>query len=161
MASKIFNIIIIAAALFSFMQFSCSVQGEEETIVPFEVIHGGAYSSIADKRQVVVTNQEEYMKLMDELYSYLDQVPKVPEVDFTKNSVVAVFMGEKPNGGYTINFDKVIKRKDDLTVSFYETTPGPKCMVTDAITRPYEIAKIPKIDRKVKFKTKTRVNECQ
>jgi hypothetical protein len=88
-------------------------------------------------------------------------MPKIPEVDFTKNCVIAVFMGDKNTGGYAINFDKVIKRTDALTVSVFETSPGVKCIVTQAITRPYEIAKIPKLDMSVKFKAKLRVSECQ
>jgi len=147
--------------LFSSLALSCSNQGEEEIIIPFEVIHGGSYSAIGDKRQVVIKNNDDYQKLMSEVYANLDQMPRIPEVDFSRNYVVAVFMGTKNTGGYAINFDKIIKRTNDLTVSVYETSPGAKCVVTDAITQPYEIVKIPKIDKTVKFKTKLRVKECQ
>jgi len=157
MASKIYYLLLLIA----FLGFSCSNQGEEEVVVPFEVIHGGSYCSIVDKRQVVIKNNDDYQKLMNEVYKDLDQMPIIPEVDFTKNYVIAVFMGAKNTGGYAINFDKVIRRTGDLTVSVFETSPGAKCVVTQAVTHPYEIAKIPMIDKNIKFKTKQRVNECQ
>jgi hypothetical protein len=156
----LFRYLIVPAVLCA-LAFSCSNQGEEEVIVPFEVIHSGVYSSITDKREVVVKNNDDYQKLMDELYSNLDQRPTIPEVDFNKNYVAAVFMGTRNTGGYSINVDKVIRRTNDLTVSVYETSPGKSCVVTESITYPYEIAKIPKIDKPVKFIRKQKVKECQ
>ncbi len=140
---------------------SCSNQGEEEIIIPFAVIHTGVYSAIGDKREVVIKNNEDYQKLMAEVYNNLDQMPQIPDVDFSKNYVVAMFMGSRNTGGYTLKFDKVIKRADDLTVSAYETSPGKTCIVTEAISQPYEIIKIPRIEKKVKFIRKQKVNECQ
>ncbi|MCI0450563.1 MAG: protease complex subunit PrcB family protein [Chlorobi bacterium] len=158
MASKFCYILIL---FFAFAELSCSNQGEEEVIVPFEVIHGGSYCAIGEKKQVICKNNDDYQKLMNEVYKDLDQMPIIPEVDFSKNYVVAVFMGAKNTGGYAINFDKVIRRTADLTVSVFETSPGAKCIVTQAVTHPYEIAKIPKIDKNIKFKTKLRTNECE
>jgi hypothetical protein len=156
---KHFSVVLISAI--AALAFSCSSQGEEEKIISFEVIHGGPYTSIADKREVVITNNADYQKLMSEVYSNLDQMPRIPDVDFTKNDVVGVFMGAKSNGGYSINVDKVIKRSDAVTVSVYETSAGKNCSVTEAITQPYEIVKVPKLNQKVKFLYKQRVKDCQ
>jgi hypothetical protein len=155
---KQLSVILLAAV--SALAFSCSNQGEEESIIQFEVIHGGAYASVSEKKQVMVTNNDDYQKLMSEVYANLDQMPRIPEVDFTKNDVVAVFMGAKNTGGYSINVDKVIKRTDAVTVSVYETSPGSKCILTQSVTQPYEIVKVPKLNQKVKFLFKQRTKDC-
>lgn len=160
MKSNFFKYILIFPVLFSLAAFSCSSQGEEETIIPFEVIHGGTYSAISEAKQVVITNNDDYQKLMSEVYANLDQMPRIPEVDFTKNDVAAVFMGARSNGGYMINFDKIVKRTNDVTCYIYETYPGKNCVTTDAVTQPYEIVKIPKMNKKIKFIIKQRTKDC-
>lgn len=151
---------ILLIAVISTMAFSCSSQGSEESVVPFEVIHSGANVGFEDKRQVLLTNNDDYQKLMAEVYKNFDQLPRIPEVDFTKNDVVAVFMGTRSSGGYGISVDKIIKRSDAVTVYINETTPGKNCMSTDALTQPYQLVKVPKLDQKVKYITKEKVKDC-
>lgn len=152
--------LFLITVVFSMAAFSCSSQGEEESIVPFEVIHSGTYCSVSAKKEVVITNNDDYQKLMGEVYANLDQMPRIPDVDFTKNDVVAVFMGTKNTGGYAINFDKVIKRTDAVTCAVFESSPGKNCSVTEALTQPYEIVKIPKMNKKIKFILKQRTKDC-
>jgi hypothetical protein len=153
--------ITVTLFLFSLFSFSCSNQGEEETVLAFEVIHSGPYTSVTEKKEFHASNNDEYMKLMNEIYADLDQMPKIPEVDFSKNDVGAVFMGQKSSGGYSINFDKIIKRSGAVSCNIYETSPGKGCMLTQGITYPYEIVKTPKLNKKIKFVYKQRTQDCQ
>jgi hypothetical protein len=155
------SLLIFMVIALSAFAFSCSSQGEEETIIPFEVIHGGPFASVSAKKEMTAANQDDYLKIMNEVYANLDQMPQIPEVDFTKNDVVAVFMGAKTTGGYSINVDKVIKRKDALTVAVNETSPAANCVVTQAITQPFQVIKIPKTKQKIVYVFKQRTNECK
>ncbi len=157
---KLKQIAVIFTVVISVAAFSCSNTGEEESIISFEVIHGGTSTAVTEKKQVVATNNDDYQKLMNEVYANLDQMPRIPDVDFSKNDVVAVFMGAKSTGGYSIKVDKVIKRTDAVTVAVNEISPGPKCAVTQMITQPYEIIKVPKLNQKVKYIFKQKVDEC-
>lgn len=152
---------ILVVVVISALAFSCSNQGEEEKAVSFEVIHGGPFGSITDKREVLVTNNDDYMKLMNEVYSNLDQMPRIPDVDFSKNDVIAVFLGARSEGAYTINVDKVIKRSDAVSCYVFETKPGANCVVTMSTSQPYEIVKVPKLNQKVKFVFKQRTQDCK
>jgi hypothetical protein len=154
------NKIIFSAFLLS-LAFSCSNQGDEESNVPFEVVLESSFSSVSDKRQVAIKNNEDYQKLMSEVYKDLDQMPRFPDADFTKNSIIAVFMGPKSSGGYSVSIDKIKESSGKITVYTIETAPGKNCVVTQAETRPYIIVRIPKIDKEVKFKTKETVKDCQ
>ena len=94
---------------------------------------------------VFVKSQEELNALYAEL-----KISDVPAIDFTTNNVVALFMGQKNTGGYSISVGKVILEGETntATVQIVETTP--QDMATMALTEPYCIAKISK-SKKVEF----------
>ena len=154
------HIFLISAFLLSAVISACSSQGNDEKKLPMEIILDGTYSAIEEKREVLLNNNDDYQKLMTEVYKNLDQMPRIPVVDFNKNSVVAVFIGNRSNGGFMVSIDSITEGKN-LTVNITETTPGSNCMVTDAITRPFSLVKIPKTDSKPVFKTKQIVKDCQ
>lgn len=147
--------------LFTFIAFSCANSGSENVKISFEVIHEGSYSAIGDKRELIIYNDSQYRALMNDLYKNLDQMPKIPDVDFKKNSLVAVFIGSRASGGYGVKIDSIIETSNKLIVNITETTPGKNCMVTDAITSPYVIVKITKTDLKADFKTTKTEKDCQ
>ena len=154
------HIFLISAFLLSAVISACSSQGNDEKKLPMEIILDGTYSAIEEKREVLLNNNDDYQKLMTEVYKNLDQMPRIPVVDFNKNSVIAVFIGNRSNGGFMVSIDSITEGKN-LTVNITETTPGSNCMVTDAITRPFSLVKIPKTDSKPVFKTKQIVKDCQ
>ena len=154
------HILLISAFLLSAVISACSSQGNDEKKLPMEIILDGTYSAIEEKREVLLNNNDDYQKLMTEVYKNLDQMPRIPVVDFNKNSVIAVFIGNRSNGGFMVSIDSITEGKN-LTVNITETTPGSNCMVTDAITRPFSLVKIPKTDSKPVFKTKQIVKDCQ
>lgn len=155
------NIILLIVFTISSFFTGCSTQGNDEKKLPMEIILDGTYCSIEAKREVLLNSNDDYQKLMTEVYSNLDQMPRIPVVDFNKNSVIAVFIGNRSNGGYMVTIDSVIEGSKNLNVNITETTPGKNCVVTDAITRPFSLVKIPKTELKPVFKTKQIVKDCQ
>jgi len=154
-------ILLFIPLLFTLFFTSCQGSGSEESKVAFEVIHNGSYSAITEKRELVINSDDEYQKLMIEVYKNLDQMPRIPVVDFKKNTLVAVFMAQKTSGGYMINIDSITESSKGLTVNVIESSPGKGCTVTDALSQPYEIVKIPKTKEKAVFKYKQIVKDCQ
>ena len=154
---------IIYLMLFTvvFTLVSCSGMDGEVKKIPAEMILSGTFCAIDTKREAVINNKEEYDRLMQDVYSNLDQVPKTPVVNFEKNTLVAVFSGAKNSGGYMVNIDSVTEGSKNLTVYVTETKPGKSCVVTDAITKPFVIVKIPKTDKKAVYKYNEIINECQ
>ncbi|HEY3251351.1 MAG TPA: protease complex subunit PrcB family protein [Ignavibacteria bacterium] len=150
---------VFVIGMFFFLSCNSSNKTGNENI-NFDSIAHGSYSSIEDKRQVVLRTENEYQKIWDEFYKDLDQMPRIPDVDLKKNTVIAVFMGTKPTGGYDIEIDKVMSVGGKIQVDVIEISPGAKCVTTDAITRPYEFIKIPKTDKEVEFKIKSITKDC-
>ncbi len=59
-------------------------------------------------------------------WSFLQPGTELPAVDFTKNAVAAVFLGQKPGGHYELQF-KRMENYSDRTVLWYDET-----LLTDA-----------------------------
>ncbi len=150
---------MLLAAVFTLV--SCSGMDGEVKKIPAEMILSGTFCSIDTKREEIINNKDEYDKLMKDVYMNLDQMPKVPVVNFEKNTLVAFFSGARNTGGYMVNIDSIMEGSKNLTVMVTETKPGKNCVVTDAITKPFVIMKIPKTDKKAVYKYNEIINECQ
>lgn len=155
---KIIYLVLFTAVI---TMVSCSGMDSTEKKVNAEMILSGTFCSIDTKREEVINNKDEYDKLMKDVYMNLDQMPKVPVVNFEKNTLVAVFIGARNTGGYMVNIDSIMEGSKNLTVMVTESKPGKNCVVTEAITKPFVIMKIPKTDKKAVFKYNEIVNDCQ
>ncbi|MBZ0204094.1 MAG: protease complex subunit PrcB family protein [Ignavibacteria bacterium] len=140
---------------------SCSGKGKDTNTVQFESIMSRGYSSIDINKEVIINSYNDYMDLMKEVYAFQDQIPVAPEVDFKKNTIIGVFLGPRTTGGYSVNVESITESSDILNVNIVETAPGKNCVTTEAITKPFELVKIPKTDKMAVFKYKKVTNDCQ
>jgi hypothetical protein len=65
-----------------------------------------------------------------------------PPLDFSKYVAVAVFVGERPTGGFTAVFDEPAAKGDDLLVRY--TIPAPTGFTTQAFTQPWKVRAFPR-----------------
>lgn len=63
-----------------------------------------------------------------------------PMVDFSKSKVIALFLGTKNTGGYSVLVDRVEEEQGKLVV--YKKVTRPEGMATMAITNPFVIVEI-------------------
>jgi hypothetical protein len=113
-----------------------------DNAITFEILKQDAYGGREKESTMVITSNEELKSLYKEL-GWSD----VPKVDFGKNSVVALFMGQKNKGGYSIGVKSISINNDTATIKVMETEPNG--MSTMAITNPYCIVLIPKTNEVV------------
>jgi hypothetical protein len=67
-----------------------------------------------------------------------------PAVDFSKEFVVAVFLGSRPTAGFSV---EIVSTRDDgagLVVQYRETRPPAGAILAQVLTMPYHIAAVPK-----------------
>jgi hypothetical protein len=81
------------------------------------------------------------------------QVDREPPQNFAEKTelAVAVHAGERPTGGYVVKILKTYADKEDLVVVYVVQAPSPDSMVTQAITKPWVAAIVPRTDRNVVF----------
>lgn len=97
----------------------------------------GQHSGIAVFRAVIVDNPESWQKLWQEHQGSLDGLP---EVDFSRERVVAVFLGLRHTSGHSVKLD-VAAEKDGLAVS-YEIRK-PKSFAAQVMSSPFALVKVP------------------
>jgi hypothetical protein len=111
-------------------------------------IEKGDQSNVEDARQVLVRSDAELRTLWQQ---HAPDRP-VPNVDFSKEMVVAVFMGSRPNAGFSTAIVSATAAAGALIVRYSETRPKPGAMTAQVLTFPYHIVAIPKAEvRDVKF----------
>jgi len=156
-------LINIFSAFLVFLSFiACNGSNKSGSAkVQFDSIGHGYFVSFDEKRMLVINSEKDYEKLWNDVYANLDQVPRIPEVDLTKFTVIAVFMGAQKSGGYDIKIDKITNINDKPVIEVTETSPGVNCIVTDAITKPYDVVKIAKTDLEYEFRINKVIKDCK
>ena len=76
---------------------------------------------------------------------------KLPKVDFEKQVVLAVFMGEKNTGGYRIQIRGMKDTGKKIEVSVKTTSPPQDGFSIQVLTQPYEFLIAEKPAKPVKF----------
>mgnify|MGYP001619178054 CR=1 FL=1 len=69
--------------------------------------------------------------------------------DFSKSIVVAVFVGERPTGGFSASFENPAAEGDDLLVRYRIKKPAPTSFVTQAFAQPWKARTFPRPKGKV------------
>lgn len=119
--------------------------------VNFRTIVQGAHSGYQTANHMVIDNPEEWADVWQQHASDIIPPPPIPEVDFTDDQVVAVFMGEKRTGGYSVEILTVETNSsevDDLTslvIQVEYRQPQLGDIVQEVITHPYHIITIPQL----------------
>jgi hypothetical protein len=65
--------------------------------------------------------------------------PDPPEIDFSRETVVAIFAGERPTGGYGLSVDAVCREEAPgiVHICYTEHEPPEDAILTMALTSPY------------------------
>jgi hypothetical protein len=83
-----------------------------------------------------INDEDEWKSLWAELGK------DAPALDFKRYAAVAVFIGEKPTGGYTAVFDEPVDQDGDLLVRY--RVPRPSGFTTQAFTSAWRVRAFPR-----------------
>ena len=149
-------VLIIALVLFTGISFGTPSRPVPPDInLGFETIAKGHASGIAERVFYSIYNSNDWEDIWLKMNSNILEQRELPEVDFDKYIVIAMFQGSKSSGGYDIEATKVVETNYTLNnvvrVTVKETFPGNDCQVTTIITSPYHIIKIPKTGKDINF----------
>ena len=107
----------------------------------------GAASGIDAPRQVVARTAAEWQALWRQ---HAPDKP-VPAVDFAREMVVGVFLGERPTPGYRVDVSSLRVEGDALVVVYRETRPGRDRIAAQVLTSPYHLTAVPAHAGTVRF----------
>lgn len=121
----------------------------------FDTIAQGASGGYRERAALVIRTEEQWQALWDRHAATILPKPRPPKVDFTKEMVIAVFLGEQPTGGFSVTITQVEQRVDALRVVVEETAPPPDAMVTQAFSSPYHLVRLKTTDLPIDFEFRT------
>jgi len=113
--------------------------------VPFEVVARGQQAvGVTAPSFRLLRTADELASAWGVAYASSLQPPPVPGADLERETLVAIFLGQKPTGGFGIEVRDVTLEGGDLFVDLLLTTPGEGAMVTQALTSPWLLLRVPR-----------------
>jgi len=108
---------------------------------------------VRERKLVVIKNENDWKALWNSHASLLLPPKEPPLVDFQTEMIVAVFSGEKPTGGYSIEITRIQEDSTNhvLEAVVHESNPPPGAMVIQALTQPHHIVKLTRVELPVTF----------
>ncbi|MCA1753563.1 MAG: protease complex subunit PrcB family protein [Spirochaeta sp.] len=154
------NSFALSMVLITGLLLSCasgSAHGESSQRRPaYETVARGSYSGVLTQREVTVESEAALDRLWREIHSGRSPVPETPDIEFETMQIAAVFAGEKPSGGYSIEVTAMQHEDEHLTIYYQEQSPAPGDIVTQALTQPYHIVQFTRTELDVRFRSHTR-----
>ena len=124
--------------------FSCTTSNSVVSHSSFLTIYKNAYGGTELAGYLHITNNEEYIKLIESLKIDESEFNKLVTVNFKQNDVIVLYQGEKSSGGFSIDIASIKWEKETLLINKLETFPKKGEKVTMAMSSPYCISVIPK-----------------
>jgi hypothetical protein len=103
-------------------------------------IEKGDQSNIDTAKQVVVRTEAEWTQLWRQ---HAPDRPQ-PPIDFSKETVIGLFMGSRPNAGFSTAVVSAMEGGGALVIRYTETRPPRDAITAQILTFPYHLAAIPK-----------------
>lgn len=110
--------------------------------------------------QFVLRSAADWAASWQRIHARSRPVPPVPDVDFDHDMIVVAALGRQRSGGYAVRIDRAYREGDVTVIVVKEESPGAGCVVTSALTRPVDIAKLPLQPDPVRFQVESTTREC-
>ncbi len=126
---------------------------QTENEIPFKTIAKGEYSGYIEKANLVINDEKTFSEIWNGVNKITTPLPAEPKIDFSNETVIAVFLGEKNTGGHSIEIKKIVVEFSECPektlckgvvtyiVHYKEIAPKQGSLVTQALTQPYHIVK--------------------
>ena len=131
---------------------SAAVVASTPTAVVPETLHQrqwkGSFCLIKDSREIVLSERDVWRTLWHEMNG---EDSKTPRVDFDRQMVVGIFLGEKPVAGYTVSLLPAKEENGQIVIHYVVAEPPANQPAATVIVHPYHLMTIPKTDKKIVF----------
>jgi len=111
----------------------------------------GYHCGYAEAARLVIKTEDRWKEVWGKVHLLRLPQQDLPKIDFQKELVIAVFMGERKSGGYEIEIRKIIKTEKEIVVEVEEKEPSPESLQSMALTQPYHIVVVKSSPLPVKF----------
>jgi len=138
---------VVAVGLILGVSVACRSRGcASDTAVEVTArdIGRGAHSGVQEQRLTVARDAEEWAALWAQHGRLELPEPGAPEIDFREEMVIALFLGTRPNSGYSVAITAIERNPEGLVVRATEQAPGPDRIVATVMTAPFHMVVVPR-----------------
>ncbi len=155
------KIVALACGLgLSLLLTACATTAAQDKGMAMDVIVQGNHSGIRFERMEIIRSAADFQNLWAAHFAPEVPTDPLPDVDFKRDMVVAVFLGQFRTGGYSAEIRSVTATGDTIVVDVVRSSPGAGCMRTQALTQPFVIAKVPRVDGAARFNVQDVATPC-
>ena len=126
---------------------------------PFTRILNQNTSGYAEPAEVVIRDRAGLDAAWSTLFQGIPGNPP-PAVDFAREMVILIALGERRSGGFTVRVDELVAQAGGVVVRYAASSPGRECMSTQMLTSPVEVVRSPRAAGAVRFERRDVVAEC-
>ncbi len=120
------------------LETAAAAPGSAAQQVAWETLAQGQKAVGFDKPQYLLVNsQDQLTNLWYKAYGSQLTVPPVPSIDFSRETVLAVFDGQKSTGGYGLQVRSVTVENGELYVDLVKQQPQQGQVTTQSLTSPW------------------------
>ncbi|MEM3610076.1 MAG: protease complex subunit PrcB family protein, partial [Candidatus Anstonellales archaeon] len=123
-------------------------------------ITAGQISRITERKIYVIPISQELENVWREMFPNPEERPKIPEVDFSKYNVVAIYDGQRSCTGYSLVLESYEETSNEIKVRVKTMAPGKNCACASMITYPYILLGVSKSDKNISVTRNLEIYNC-
>ena len=127
--------------------------------IPFWTYNGRLSWGLIEPAEVVIREPSELRMLWSRIFRE-ETAPALPSIDFRREMVVVVGMGQRSHGGFQVRVERIEDLGDRLRVIYTATSPGASCMTTQSLTSPVTLVRMPRSVKPVTFRAQDETLRC-
>ncbi|MEP6617974.1 MAG: protease complex subunit PrcB family protein [bacterium] len=136
-------------------------QSKPEPYTSLDHVYKVAGSKIPSAMRLVVMDTTDYNQVWTRIVGRDDRSAR-PKVDFTREMLLVVGMGEHPCLGYAISIDTVYRDQEKRIYALVrERHRGARCGCLADVISPVDVVKVPRTERPVSFLERVETNTCE
>lgn len=146
------TLIFTALLLASCNSGSDSSPTDPGDVIPFVTVHREQITGVRERRAQLISRQDLWEQMWAEIVSNRSPKPPIPAVDFDRNILIFVALGDTPDACKSVRIDDVERRASgELLVDVKETRPPPSCSCPAVVARPVHVVAVPRSATGVAF----------
>jgi hypothetical protein len=114
-----------------------------------------------ERERLVIRNADQWAQAWARITQNVQPARPVPAVDFAREMIVLVAIGQRPTGGYVITIDGVSEADGRLYAEVRERSPGRGCNTSEGLTQPIDVVRVPRREGTVFFVERVETFECR
>jgi hypothetical protein len=119
--------------------------------VPVVSVARGSSSGLTRPMRTVVRTSARWTALWKQHAGTAEPPAPRPEVDFLREAILAVALGERPTAGWAVEITRIERIGTTTVVHVRESQPAPDALTAQVITQPYHFVRLSRPRGPVRF----------